>query len=172
MKTLILALFLVPWMAQADISVPRAKQYAYTVFDASANGGNNGLSAGSVSTGLTLQAGTVVTNAWVYIQTQFAASGSESFGVSCVGSQDIVAYQPVKNLAPNSIFGGQPVSTLSNTSAVIPTLGYASALVPSGSVPSACNVVVNVRGGAASGYTPYTAGKATLILEYFRLNLP
>jgi hypothetical protein len=164
MKALIFALFFLPVLAHADISTPRAKQYAYTVFDV-ANG-----SGASVphSQGLVLTAGSIITNAWVYINTQFAASGTESLGISCAGSQDIMAYLSVKNIVVNKVLQAQLGSYLYGATAVI---GAAAQTVDVsggfGSIPTDCQVVVNVRGDA--GYTPYTGGKLTAIIEFFKL---
>lgn len=166
MKALLIALALIPNLALADLSVPRAKHYAWSVYDVSVLGGS---STASKPLGLTLPSGAVITNSWVYINTVFAASGTESLGVSCAGTQDIMAYQPVKNLVVNALFGGQSNNNVAAGSAVIGPLAYSSGVTYAGfgSVPTDCAVTVNVRGD--SGYTPYTAGKATLIIEYFRL---
>lgn len=164
MKALFFALFLFPLFAQADLSVPRSKQYAWSVYDVSVLGG----SSTSHPLGLTLPGGAVVTDVWVYINTVFAASGTESLALQCAGTTDLMAYNSVKNLAVNNMLGGRLAGTASANSAVIGSNGggNAVALVGFGSIPSDCSVSAIVRGD--SGYTPYTAGKATFIIEYFR----
>lgn len=165
MKALIaLALFL-PTLALADVSVPRAKQYAYTVYDVSTDGG----ASVSHTQNLVMPANAIITNVWVYINTQFAASGTESLGISCVGSQDIMAYSSIKNIVKDRMLSGRLSGDI-GTGAAAPIPASPTALNLSqgfNSIPSACNVTVDVRG--ASGYTPYTAGKLTAIIEYFRL---
>lgn len=165
MKALLaLALFL-PSLAFADVSVPRAKQYAWTQYDVAAQGGQS--TAHPI--GLVLPAGSIITNAYVYINTQFAASGTESLGISCSGSQDIMAYSSVKNLPADRMLAGR-LSADVGTGAAAPIPASPTALNLSQgfvSVPSACEVKFDVRG--ASGYTPYTAGKATAVIEYFKL---
>lgn len=156
-------LFCLP--ALADVSVPRAKQYAWFNYSVPNSGGESAPHA----VGLTLPAGGIITNMWVYINTQFAASGTESLGISCAGSQDLMAYSSIKTTAKDRIFAANiSGSTFIGAAAPIPfsktildfSQGY-------GSIPSACDVVVNVR--ADNGYTPYTAGSLTTIIEYFKL---
>lgn len=166
MRKLILALCLfLPILAHADVSVPRAKQYAWFEYSVARDGG----ASVSRPIGLKLPAGAIITNVWMYINTQFAASGTESLGVSCVGSQDIMAYTSVKNIAKDRILSGNiSGSVFTGAAAPIPasptTLDFSQGY---GSIPSACNVTIDVRG--ASGYTPYTNGVATGIIEFFRL---
>lgn len=164
MLSLILSLFLaVP--SYADVSVPRAKQYLWSVYDVAGEGG----ASTAHPLGVSVPAGAIITNAWVYINTQFAASGTESLGISCLGSQNIMAYNTVKNVAKDRMFSAQVSSSdYTGAAALIPeaaspldiNAGYVS-------VPAACGLTVDVRGD--SGYTPYTSGKLTIILEYFKL---
>lgn len=163
MLSLILSLFLaIP--SYADVSVPRAKQYLWSVYDVAVTGG----ASVPHPMGVSVPGSSIITNAWVYINTQFAAAGTESIGISCLGSQNIMEYHSVKNLADGSIFS----AGLSNTSytgaaALIPS-SPALTLIPNfGSVPTACGLTVDVRGD--STYTPYTSGKMTIILEYFKI---
>lgn len=165
LKFLIPLLFLAQ-VAMADVSVPRSKQYAWFVYDTSTSGG------GSVAhaMGLTLPGPAVITNVWVYINTQFAASGTESLGVSCLGSQDVMAYAPIKSIAADRLLAGS-ISGTAFTGAAAPIPATPTTLNLSqgfASVPTSagCDVIVNVRGDA--GYTPYTAGKLTGIVEYFK----
>ena len=166
MLSLIFALLFSP-VSNADVSVPRAKQYLWSVYDVAASGGASTAHA----LGVSMPAGAIITNAYVYINTQFAASGTESVGISCLGSQDIMAYNTIKNVAAdrllqaelgsNAYTGAAPlIGEAAGVGALNLSQGYAS-------VPTACGLVVDVRGD--SGYTPYTAGKFTVILEYFKL---
>lgn len=164
MKALLLALLLVPGFALADVSVPRAKQYAWTEYSVAQLGGESVPHA----LGMTLPAGAIITEMWAYIDTQFAASGTESLGLSCVGSQDLMAYTSVKNIAKDNLLSAK-ISASAFTGAAAPIPASPTVLNFSqgyGSIPSACNVIANVRGDA--GYTPYSAGKAIFIIEYFR----
>lgn len=165
MKALLLALFFLPYLAHADVSVPRAKQYAWFDYSVSRDGG----SSVPHPINLSVPAGSIITGVWVYINTQFAASGTESLGLSCIGSQDIMAYSSIKNTAADRMLSGV-IATGSFTGAAAPIPASPTALNLSqgfGSVPNDCGMIVNVRGD--SGYTPYTSGKLTGIIEYFRL---
>ncbi len=165
MKALFLVLMCMPSLVFASVSVPRAKQYAWFTYDVARDGGQ------SVphSIGLFLPAGAILTNLYVYINTKFAASGTESLGLSCEGSEDLMAYSSIKNVAINSMYGAAVTGNTFNGGAApipaVPTVldfsqGYAS-------IPAACEVKINVRGDSL--YTPYTAGKLTGIIEYFKL---
>ena len=164
MLSLIFALAFSPF-SHADVSVPRAKQYVWSVYDVAQSGGASVPHA----LGVTVPAGAIITNAYVYINTQFTAAGTESLGISCAGTQNIMFYNTVKNLAVNKMFQGRIGTATYNGSA--PPIGEAAAALDLSqgyvSVPAACGLTVNVRGD--SGYTPYTAGRATIILEYFKL---
>jgi hypothetical protein len=165
MFKMISLLLLLTAPAFADVSVPRAKQYAWTKYDVAVIGGESVPHA----SGLSLPAGAIITNVWFYINTQFAATGTESLGISCVGSQDIMAYTPLKTTSQDRLLSGN-VSGSSFTGAAAPIPATPTVLNFSqgyGSVPNACNVTFDVRG--ASGYTPYTAGAGTAIIEYFKL---
>lgn len=165
MKALISLLLFLPSLAFADVSVPRAKQYLWTKYDVSQQGG----ASTPHGMGVALPAGVIVTSVWVYINTQFAASGTESLGISCNGSQDIMAYQSVKNIAADRILSGV-IATGSFTGSAAPILAIPTTLNFSqgfGSTPNGCNVSFDFRGNA--GDTPYTSGAATALIEYFRL---
>lgn len=168
MKALLLALALIPTLAFADVSVPRSKQYLWTVYDVAQAGG----SSTAHPLGVKMPAGAIITDAWLYINTQFAASGTESLAFQCAGTRDIMAYNSVKNVAPDRVFQAHLGATLfgvTGSSAVIGESANLNAIALNagyGSIPTACDVSAIVRGD--SGYTPYTAGKATLIIEYFR----
>lgn len=170
MKALLLLLALVvPVFGYADVSIPRAKQYAWSVYDTAVLGGQ------SVAhpLGLTLPAGAIITDMWVYINTQFASSGTESLAFQCAGTRDLMAYNSVKNIAKDRVLTAQQALIAMNggsATSFIGTTASGEAVNLSqgfGSIPTACGVSAVVRGD--SGYTPYTAGKATLIIEYFKL---
>lgn len=164
MKAILVLALLLPSIAFADVSIPRSKQYAYTKYDVAVSGGQST----PHSMGLKLLAGSVLTNVWVYINTKFAASGTESLAIQCAGTRDIVAYMPMTGLAVNSIFGGTVGISAPAGGAVVGPVAYQSAVefAGFGSIPSDCQVVAVVRGD--SGYTPYTAGSADIVIEYFR----
>lgn len=161
MKALFLALIFLPQIAFADVSIPRSKQYAYTLFDVSQIGG----AVGAHASGLTLPAGAIITNVWLYINTQFASSGTESLGVSCGGSQNIMAYTGIKNTAADRLLAASISGSLfTGAAAPLPASPTVDNLSQGfASVPSDCSLAFDVL------TTGYTAGKATLILEYFRL---
>lgn len=169
MKTLLLVLSLIPNFAFADASVPRAKQYLSAIYDVAIAGG----SSVSHNLGMQLPAGAIITNSWLYINTQFAASGTESLAFQCAGTNDLMAYNSVKNVFKDRVFQGNLGATLfgvGGSNAVIGENANANVIALNagyGSVVSACAVKAVVRGDV--GYTPYTAGKATLIVEYFKL---
>lgn len=170
MKTLLLALAFLPSLAFADASVPRAKQYLSAIYDVAVAGG----SSVSHNLGMELPAGAIITNEWLYINTQFAASGTESLAFQCAGTNDLMAYNSIKNVSKDRVFQANIGATLfgvGGSSAVIGENANANVIALNagyGSVPTTpCAVKAVVRGD--SGYTPYTAGKATLIVEFFKL---
>lgn len=151
--------------AFADVSVPRAKSYAWTSYDVSRDGG------GSVShaTGLTLAGGSIVTDVWLYINTAFTDSGTGSFGIQCAGTLDIMGYTDITALSKYDLVGRHLGPTAFGSGNIISSgaLGAIPMSVQNGSIPSDCAVTVVVRGD--SGFVPLTAGVATLVLEYFKL---
>lgn len=166
MKAILIALaLLVPSLSFADVSVPRSKQYLWTVFDVSANGGI----LGTHNQGVYLPAGAIITQEWVYIDQQFASSGTESLGFGCVGATDLMASNSVKNIAAttviSSLLGSVQPGTAGNGSfigqAIVANGGSFLYNGGFGSIPAACQVTALVS------TTKYTAGKATLIVEYF-----
>ena len=165
MRKFLIPLFLICGIAHADVSVPRAKQYLWSVYDVAASGGASVAHA----LGVSVPSSAIITNAWVYINTQFAASGTESIGISCLGSQNIMAYNTIKNVTINSMFAAQASpSSYTGAAALIPEAASALNLNQGfASTPAPCGLTVDVRGD--SGYTPYTGGKMTIILEYFKL---
>lgn len=165
MKALLLALALIPSLSFADVSVPRSKQYLWTVFDVAANGGG----IGTHNQGAYLPAGAVLTNEWVYINTQFASSGTESLSFGCAAAADIMAANSVKNIQANaaisallgSVQPGQGGNSAFIGANIVANGGVFQYNGGFGSIPTACQVTATVA------TTKYTAGKATLIIEYF-----
>jgi hypothetical protein len=166
MKALLIALLLIPTLAHADLSVPRSKQYLYTQYDVSVSGG----ASTAHNLGATLPSGAIVTDVWVYINTQFAAGGTESLGIQCAGTLDLMAYNSIKNIAQQKVLqahlGATNMGATGNNFIGESASANADNLSAFGSIPSDCAVTAVVRGD--SGYTPFTAGKATVIVEYFR----
>lgn len=166
MLKFLLPLFLIIPLAHADVSVPRAKQYAWTTYDVSVNGGQSVPHA----LGLFMPAGAILTNAWVYINTAFTDSGTGSFGIQCAGTLDIMAYSDITAVALNRMFGNAAnPNAFDGGTSFIPAdaAARATSFANAGSIPTACEVKAVVRGD--SGYVPLTGGKATIILEYFKL---
>ncbi len=163
----LIPLFLITTIANASVSVPRAKSYLWSVYDVAVTGGQST----PHSLGVSVPGSSIITNAWVYINTQFAASGTESIGISCLGTQNIMFYNTIKNVPKDRIFSaGLSHTSYTGAAALIPENSVSPLNLSQGyaSVPSPCGLTVDVRGD--SGYTPYTAGKMTIILEYFNLN--
>lgn len=146
-----------------------AKKIARIEYDVSVDGGGSAPSTHSL--GVTLPAGAVITSLLVYVNTQFAGGAqSESVALQCnAGNRDLMDWQDIGALDANSVlFAG-----------LVPTAYVASQVMKGGatptpeqvavvSIPTACEVKALVRDSA--GYTPYTAGKFTAIIEYFNKN--
>lgn len=172
MKALISLLIFLPSLAFADVSVPRAKQYLWTTYDVSVLGGAS--TAGSqraINLGAILPSGAILTNMWVYINTQFAASGTESLGITCTGAAstpDLMAFTTVKNIAADRLLSARVSGDVyTGAAALIPPSPTVLNLSQGfGSVPADCAVSAVIQGN--SGFTPYTAGKLTAIVEFFR----
>jgi len=165
MLSLLLSLFLVS-PANADVSVPRAKQYAWTTYDVAVLGGQ---STGH-ALGLQLPAGSIVTDVWVYINTAFTDSGTGSLGLQCAGTNDLMAYNDITGFSAGTAVGRHLLPNAFPTGSIIPENAVAGALTLSsanGSIATACDVAAVVRSDA--GYVPLTAGKLTAIIEYFKL---
>lgn len=169
MKALISLLLFLPCLAFADVSVPRSKQYAAVVYDVSVLGGATAVPSNAINLGASLPAGAIITDFYVYINTQFASSGSESLAIQCAGTRDLMDYTSIKNVAADRLLASRVAEyTFNGASSLVPT-GVASPLNFAqgfGSVPSGCNLTAVLRGDA--GQTAYTAGKLTAIVEYFR----
>lgn len=147
--------------ARADLSVGVAKQYARVIYDVSLNGGS------SVSHNLnaTIPAGAIITDAYVYINQAFTDSGTGSLALECYGSLDIMDYRDITADSINGFFKAKVTQSSFGASSMIP-ISTTSAAAGIASVPTACQVKAVVRN--SSGYVPLTAGKLTLLLEYFR----
>lgn len=169
MKALIFALLFLPVLAQADVSVPRSKQYLWTTYDVSVLGGVSVPgSQNAINLGATMPAGAIITDVWIYINTQFAASGTESLALQCAGTQDLMAFTSVKNLAADRMLTSRMLgNTFNGGAALVPAsptaLNFSQGF---GSIPADCNMSAVIQG--TSGFTPYTAGKLTAVVEYFR----
>jgi hypothetical protein len=166
MRKFLLPFLLIANFAHADVSVPRAKQYLWTQLDATLNGAQ-----GTHNMGVYLPAGAIITDAYLYINTQFASSGTDSLAFGCSSTTDLMAYNSVKNVALNKAYqahsgsaqlgvtgSGSYIGEVASAGLLDFSLGY-------GSIPTACQVTATVRTGG--GFTPYTAGNATFIVEYF-----
>lgn len=177
MKALIALLLFLPTLSFADVSVPRAKQYAWTTYDVSVLGGNSVAGTQNpINLGLALPSGIVITDVWVYINTSFSAPGvgSNSLGLACVSSgvnnqPDLMAFTAIGAVPANNIYegrmtGGTYVGAGPLISSVPTALNFNQGY---GSVPNGCNVKAVIQG--QSGFLPYTAGKLTAIIEYFKL---
>lgn len=178
MKALILALFFVPILSYADVSVPRGKQYAYAIYDVSLEGGATVVGGQNIiPLNVQLPAGIIITDEWVYINTQFAASGNESLAIQCSGNQDLMAFTTLKNIAADRVLGSRMLgNTFNGGAALLPasptnlnfSQGFGS--VPVASSANGCQVSVEIQGvGSPNNFTPYTSGKFTAIIEYFKL---
>lgn len=172
MKALIFLVLFLPSIAFADVSVPRAKQYLWTTYDVSVLGGaSTPGSQRAINLGAILPAGAILTNMWVYINTQFAATGTESLGITCTGAAsapDLMAFTSVKNIAADRMLSANVSgSAFTGAAALIPASPTQLNLSQGfGSVPADCAVSAVIQGN--SGFTPYTAGSATVIVEFFR----
>ena len=178
MKALISLILFLPSLAMADVSVPRAKQYAYAVYDVSLVGGATVVGGQNIiPLNVQLPAGIVITDEWVYINTQFAAAGNESIALQCSGNQDLMSFTTVKNIAADRMLASRVLgNTFNGGAALLPasptnlnfSQGFGS--VPVASSANGCQVSVEIQGvGSPNNFTPYTAGKLTAIIEYFKL---
>jgi hypothetical protein len=167
MKMLFTLFALLPSLAFADVSVPRSMQYLWTTYDVSRDGG----ASTAHSLGAYMPAGAVVVSEYVYINTQFAASGTESLAFQCAGTDDLMAFNAVKSITADQVLQAHLGTTNFNNgsaSAVIGADANATKVALNagyGSIPTVCEVKAVVQ--STSGFTPYTAGKATLIVQYF-----
>lgn len=164
---LLLATALFSTSAHADLSVGLSKKYALAVYDVSLNGGQST----SHDLNATIPSGSTITDVFVYINKAFTdGGGSSSVGFQCVGTNDLMGWNDLTVVSKNSIIGRQLTPTVfANAGSLIieNATGTAVSLATlgTGTVPSACQVKAVVR--SSSGYVPLTAGKASLVIEYF-----
>lgn len=151
--------------AAAQIS----RLYAKAVYDVANQGG----ASVAHPLGVVLPAGAVIESALVYVNTAFTQGTFGSVALQCAGVNDIMDWQDL-SLAPKDSMHKQsfPGSNFGTNGSVIPT-GAAWVSVNSGaSIPAACTINAIVRslpipGGQTNGGTAQTAGKLTVILDYF-----
>lgn len=143
-----------------------ARKYARVSYDVSVDGGASSPSTHSL--GVTLPAGAVITSVLVYINSAFSGGvQSESLAFQCnAGQRDLMDWQDMGALGINAVIYGGLTPTAPSSLAVLKG-GATPAPAQTGwvSIPTACEVKALVRNSA--GYTPYTAGNATAIFEYF-----
>lgn len=134
-----------PWLQQyinANYENGRnVKRVAKAVFDTA-----NGATAGTAyNLGVSLPANALVTQAYMYFNTQFVDSGVGAISFECEDSQNLFAYADLTSYAAGSKL------------TMIPT-GSAATMVAA--IANGCNITANVR-----DVTP-SAGKVTLFVEY------
>ena len=150
----------------ASESAAGARKYARVTYDVSVDGGQSSPSTHSL--GVTLPAGAVVTSVLVYINSAFSGgTQSESLAFQCnAGQKDLMDWQNMEALGINALIYGGLTPTAPSTLAVLKG-GDTPAPAQAGwvSIPTACEVKALVRNN--SGYTPYSTGNATAVIEYF-----
>jgi hypothetical protein len=150
-------------VAKADLSVGLAKKYARVVYDVALNGG----SSTSHPLDATLPAGAVITDLWVYINTAFTDGGTSSLALQCGGTTNLMGYQDIAADAENDVFAvARSGLTFNGSSTTFIPESSSAPVAGISSVPSACEVTAVVR--SDSGYSPYTGGKLTALIEYFQ----
>lgn len=142
-----------------------AKKYVEATYDVAVDGGGST----SHDLGVDLPAGAIITAMYVYINTAFTkfggGTGVASVALQCSGTRDLMSYQNISAYAATSYWAQIMAGFTGYTGGVlIPQRAATSDNVAS--VPTACNVTAVVRGD--SGYEPYSAGKFTAIIEYFK----
>lgn len=145
-----------------------ARKYAKAVYNVAVAGGS---STATKDLGVVLPAGAVISGIYLYTNTAFTKAGGgagvASVAYQCTGTRDLVGYQAASSLNADSLLARVASATAmdwSTTASIIgPSKDNQEIQVPS--VPAACSVTAVVRGD--SGYEAYTAGKQTLIIEYF-----
>lgn len=143
-----------------------ARKFSKAIYDVSSDGG----SSVSHGLGVSIPAGALVTGVYVYINTAFAdgSASSSSLALECEDTRNLMEYKNME-LVPISalLYGSHAEPTAASSSSFIPSAANGAGSISSGlgSIGSACEVKAVVRGDA--GYVPYTAGKATAVIEYF-----
>lgn len=158
---------------EEDVSenVGSARRQAKAVYDVAVDGGGST----SHALGVTIPAGSVITGVFVYINTAFvkAGGGSDvaSLALQCAGTRDLMGYLNASAIAKDyalgiSLTGDLRLESFATGSYIPESASNRFLQVPS--TPTACELTVVVRGD--SGFEPYSAGKATFIIEYFNKN--
>lgn len=144
-----------------------ARKMARFEYDVSLDGGAS--SPSTKSLGVTLPANAVVTSLLLYVNTTFSDGAQvESLAIQCnADKRDLMDWVDIGSLDANSIIFGGISPTAASALALIPSPALLTGVEKSGavSIPTACEIKALVRGD--SGYTPYTAGKLTGVVEYF-----
>lgn len=165
-KILILALALSPFSAAfADTPSRVAKEYARVVYDVAVDGGSSTTHTSAV----TLPAGFVITDIFLYVNSVFkVSSGSASVALQCSGTRDLMDYQNQSLFAQDYVIGKRLLPNAMATTSLIGVDPGASVALNAGvgSVPTDCQIATIIRSDA--GYVPLTGGKFTAIIEYFR----
>lgn len=138
-----------------------AKKIARAEYDVAVDGGQST----SHDLGIDLPAGAIIESVKVFINTEFSDTGTSSVALQCAGTRDLMEWQDLDAVSVNKMLAGKlNVSANFGSGTFIANQSAASALDVS-SVVTACNVTAVVRSDA--GYVPLSAGKLTLIVEYF-----
>lgn len=161
--TLLLGLTFFAGDVFASRSIGVGKQYARIVYDVGATNGNST----AHGLGVKLPANAVITDLWVYINTAFESSGTSRLALQCAGTRDLMEYVNISAGDEDKVYVARRAEATFNfdSTGIIPA-DTEPQVAGSGSVASECEVTAVVRGD--SGDTPFTAGKATVLLEYFR----
>jgi len=144
-----------------------AKKYVKAVYDVAVDLGTSV----AHDLGVSVPAGAVFTNAYIYVNTAFTDSGTGSLALECGnGLKNIMEYIDPTIWTVRDMFSLIPASNNFGSGSMISNQGLAPTNVANnvGSVQNACAVRAVVRGNA--GDTTLTTGKLTVILEYFNLN--
>lgn len=150
-------------VAEASRSVAVSKKFTRAIYDVSLNGGEST----SHDLDATVPAGAVITDVWVYINAVFTDSGTGSLAFQCAGTRDLMEYNDPTSLTVNQFYKSARANDQDTGSAATEFVPEAAVFGAAGisSVSSECNVTAVVRGD--DGFVPLTAGKATVIIEYF-----
>lgn len=139
-----------------------ARKMARFQYDVAVDGGSSTVH----SSGVIIPAGAVITDVLVYINTAFTDSGAGSVRINCANNGDIMAYKDLTAYSINSLFYGG-ISPSSPAGSAMISAGAAN-VSGATSITSACTLKTEVRSDA--GYVPQTAGKMTVVVEYFNKN--
>lgn len=147
-------------------AVGLARKQARFVYDVAVDGGS---STANKALGVTLPAGAILTKAMLYINTAFTDGGNGSVALQCGGTRNITGWLNLDVYPAPSLFLGafedSQTQIIDHSAQVLINAESPTYLASFNSVGTACEITAVVRGD--SGYTPYTAGKLTGIIEYF-----